>query len=69
MIKISKMPFERNSYIVSTNMNYTDLTRDYHWPKMAAWLEENEIEYSLQGNIIAFKDDMNGSLFAIRWTQ
>ena len=63
MIKFYRMPFERKSYIVTNTIP----TTVEPWEEFEAWFTENNIEYSCQGDIMHFKDDLGESQFILRW--
>jgi len=58
MKRIVKMPFEKNSFIVSTDLE--------EWEQMRKWLDENT-KWSGMYNVITFRDPTHALLFAIRW--
>jgi hypothetical protein len=62
MIKVSKHPLERNSYIISKGQ---DFTLD-DWDNMLSWLNNNGTFY-LDAGILHFKDDQTSLMFALKY--
>jgi hypothetical protein len=59
MKRIIKMPFEKNSFIVSAESTE-------EWNDMKQWLDENT-SWSGMYNVITFRDPNHALMFAIRW--
>ena len=63
-IKILKMPFEQNSFIISED-NY-DKQANYEQKKqMVKWLKESCISYSICANILSFNSKEDATQFAL----
>jgi hypothetical protein len=56
--KITKMPFEKHSYILSGEVD---------WFEMRVWLNDNNISWRIQGNILTFNNDQDESFFLLRF--
>lgn len=56
--KITKMPFEKHSYILS---GYID------WLDMINFLNGNNIKWGVQGNILTFDNEQDESFFLLRY--
>lgn len=62
MIKVSKHPLERNSYIISKGQDFK--TED--WVEMKLWLEEQG-NFHLDAGILHFNDDQTSLIFALKY--
>ena len=67
-LKISKMPFESHSYILSAEPKA--VTNHYvfnEWAEMATWMNEQGINYRIDGNILSFTNEKEESFFLMRY--
>jgi hypothetical protein len=62
MIKVSRHPLERNSFIISKGQDFK--TED--WVEMKSWLEEQG-SFHLDAGIVYFKDDQLSLMFALKY--
>lgn len=58
-IKITKMPFEKHSYILSGHLT--------KWLEMKHWLNDNNISWGVQGNILTFNSEQDELFFLLRY--
>ena len=66
MIKFIRMPVERKSYIVTGHSTKTS-SPSSDWEKITDWFIENDVDFSLHGDIMHFKNDIDESQFILRW--
>jgi cupin superfamily acireductone dioxygenase involved in methionine salvage len=71
-LKITKMPFEKHSYILTgnTDRNYIPRRNNYineDWISMVKWLNDNEVRYHINGNILTFLNEQDETLFILRF--
>ena len=66
-IKISKMPFEKHSYIITAEEKTSKNYINEQWINMKKWLGENDVSYSISGNIIRFSNEHEESFFLIKY--
>jgi hypothetical protein len=62
MIKVSKNPLERNSYIISKGLDY----KVEDWLELKEWLEQQDHFY-LNGGVLHFKSDEISMMFALKY--
>jgi|688.fasta_scaffold13361_15 hypothetical protein len=65
-MRIKKMPFEHNSFILSKDNGNKGLdTRE--WNEVAEWLTERKMKFNMQGGILTLYREMDCTLFTLRW--
>lgn len=67
MIKITKMPFEKHSYVLSMDAKTTGAYVNPKWADMAGWMNEQGINYRIDGNILTFRNENEESFFLMRY--
>ena len=63
-VKILKMPFEQNSFIISED-NYDKPANAEYKKQMEKWLTESNVNYSICANILHFKNKEDATYFAL----
>jgi hypothetical protein len=64
-MKIRKMPFEHNSFILSEDGGRGLNT--VQWNDVAEWLRSNDIKYNMQAGVLTLYEEVQCSLFILRW--
>lgn len=63
-MRIRKMPFENNSFLLSNNeKGLTTL----EWNSVAVWLRERNMKFNMQGGVLTLYRDIDSTMFALRW--
>jgi hypothetical protein len=65
-MRIKKMPFEHNSFILSTNNGDKGLST-LEWNQVAEWLADRKMKYNMQGGILTLYREIDCTLFTLRW--
>ena len=63
-LKIIKMPFERNSFIITDDGNDKTSNLEYK-RRILVYLNESNIEYTICANILSFKSKEDAMQFAL----
>lgn len=64
-MRIRKMPFEHNSFILSGDSDR--MMNTLQWNEVAEWLNQNNIKYNMQASILTLYEDVHCTLFVLRW--
>ena len=64
-MKIRKMSFENNSFLLSDNE--TGLLSTIEWNSVAVWLRERNMKFNMQGGVLTLYRDIDSTMFALRW--
>lgn len=64
-MRIRKMPFEHNSFILSGDSDR--MMNTLQWNEIAEWLNQNNIKYNMQASILTLYEDVHCTLFVLRW--
>lgn len=65
-MRIKKMPFEHNSFVLSKNGGNDSLAIN-EWNEVAEWLQARKIRYNMQGGVLTLYREMDCTLFTLTW--
>lgn len=64
-MRIKRMPFEKNGFILSGNNGKIVPTDDQN--ELLEWLDAHSMQYNISSNILSIQNDLDVSLFILRW--
>ena len=65
-MRIKKMMFEKNSFILSSNNGLHSVKADDQ-KELLKWLNERNISYSIASNILTLPREEDQTIFILRW--
>jgi hypothetical protein len=65
-MRIKKMPFEKNSFILSENKGERSVSKQEQH-SLVEWMEQKNMKYNLTGNILTLPREEDQTIFILRW--